>query len=418
MKFFNTRSLQVEPFTPHRQPVTLYVCGITPYDTTHLGHAFTYTVADSLVRYLALQGHQVTYVQNVTDIDDDILRKAKEQDEDWLTLGNRWTLHFIEDMQALNVRPPDYYPRATEMMPQIIEMVQALLAAGVAYAAGGSVYFEVAAWPQYGQLSHLPQVEMLAVANERGNNPQDPHKRNPLDFVLWQAQATGEPAWDSPWGPGRPGWHIECSAMSTTLLGDIIDIHCGGSDLIFPHHESEIAQVEPLTGKSPFVRLWLHTAMVEHEGEKMSKSLGNLVMVRDLLQRYSADAIRLYLAAHHYRQPWSYHEADLRQAAALAKTLQQAVLARASGQRELDPTLLQTRFIQAMENDLNTPEAIAALASLAEQIELAAGQRQNVGQAQAALRAMGSVFGLRLDRADPEQNVQIGWRTHGQKFMR
>jgi L-cysteine:1D-myo-inositol 2-amino-2-deoxy-alpha-D-glucopyranoside ligase len=216
----------------------------------------------------------VTYVQNVTDIDDDILRKGREAGEDWLALGNRWTVHFIQDMQSLNVRPPDYYPRATEVIPDIIKMVERLIREGKAYPSGGSVYYHVNTWPEFGKLSHLPRQEMLPIANERGNDPNDPKKQDPLDFVLWQAQAPGEPAWTSPWGPGRPGWHIECSAMSTRYLGNTIDVHSGGGDLIFPHHECEIAQVEPITGQKPFVRTWMHMAMVRHLGEKMSKSLG------------------------------------------------------------------------------------------------------------------------------------------------
>jgi L-cysteine:1D-myo-inositol 2-amino-2-deoxy-alpha-D-glucopyranoside ligase len=221
----------------------------------------------------------VLYAQNVTDIDDDILRKAKEVGQDWLAVGNRWTTHFIQDMIALNVRPPDFFPRATDAIPEIIAWVEKLLENGVAYEAGGSVYYAVDDWPAFGELCAIPRAEMLPIANERGNHPDDPNKRDPLDFVLWQAQAPGEPAWDSPWGPGRPGWHIECSTLSTKYLGETVDVHSGGADLCFPHHECEIAQVEPVTGERPFVRTWMHTAMVYHDGEKMSKSLGNLVWV-------------------------------------------------------------------------------------------------------------------------------------------
>src|SRR6185503_16067162 len=207
MKLYNALTQSIETFAPQTELITIYVCGITPYDTTHLGHAFTYMAFDVLIRYLEHLNYQVRYAQNVTDIDDDILRKASEVGEDWQTLGNRWTVHFIEDMQTLNVRPPDHFPRATDVIPAIIEAVQKLLAAGVAYEAGGNVYFHIAAWPEYGKLSHIPREDMLAIANERGNKPDDPYKRHPLDFVLWQAQAPAEPAWNSPWGPGRPGWH-------------------------------------------------------------------------------------------------------------------------------------------------------------------------------------------------------------------
>jgi L-cysteine:1D-myo-inositol 2-amino-2-deoxy-alpha-D-glucopyranoside ligase len=416
MKLFNTRLQQLEPFYVERDPVTLYVCGITPYDTTHLGHAFTYAVADVLVRYLEFQGRKVKYVQNVTDIDDDILRKAREVGEDWRTLGNRWTTHFIQDMQALNIRPPDHYPRATETIPQMIEMVEALIYAGLAYCVGGNVYFAVESWPHYGKLSRLPRRDMLAISHERGNDPTDPNKRNPLDFVLWQAQTPGEPAWPSPWGAGRPGWHIECSAMSTYFLGETIDIHSGGEDLVFPHHECEIAQVEPVTQRRPFVRYWLHTAMVRRDGEKMSKSLGNLVMVRDLFARYTSDALRLYLALHHYRTAWAYREAGLRQAANQAQMLQAAVGAVGGTGAELDPTPIQHTVVQALGDDLNTPKALNALTNLAEQILYGAGHRQRVQRAQRALRDLAGILGLRLDAEAPEPHVCLGWQTHLRKF--
>ena len=251
MKLYNSLTRKVEPFQPLADEVTVYTCGITPYDTTHLGHAFTYTSADVLIRYLEYQGWRVRYVQNVTDIDDDILRKAKELGEDWRSLGNRWTAFFIRDMQALNVRPPDVFPRATEVISEIIEAVKRLIDAGVAYESHGNVYFSVRSWESYGKLSRLSPEAMLPIANERGNNPDDPNKRDPLDFVLWQAQAPGEPAWESPRGPGRPGWHIECSTMARCYLGETVDIHVGGADLMFPHHEGEIAQFEPVNPGKP-----------------------------------------------------------------------------------------------------------------------------------------------------------------------
>jgi L-cysteine:1D-myo-inositol 2-amino-2-deoxy-alpha-D-glucopyranoside ligase len=415
MELYNTLTRQISPFTLSGDTITIYVCGITPYDTTHLGHAFTYATADVLIRYLEYSGHQATYVQNVTDIDDDILRRAEEEGEDWRELGNRWTRHFIEDMQTLNVRPPDYFPRATDTIPQIIEMVQALLAAGVAYESEGNVYFHVADWPEFGKLSQMPAGEMLPIANERGNRPDDPYKRDPLDFVLWQAQAEGEPTWESPWGDGRPGWHIECSTMSTHFLGETIDIHSGGTDLLFPHHECEIAQVEPTTGERPFVRFWLHTAMVEHEGEKMSKSLGNLVMVRDLLEQYSPDALRVYLAQHHYRQPWAYDEMELEKAARSAERLSAAMTAINSGHKLINVNPAQSRFEAAMDNDLDTSLALASLLNLADEIIFRAESGYRVTEAQAALREMARVFGLRLDEAEPR--VTIGWQTIVKRFQ-
>ena len=211
MRLFNTLSRRIEPFEPDGETVTVYACGITPYDTTHLGHAFTYATVDTLVRYLQQDGHHVQYVQNVTDVDDDILRRAKEEDKDWRLLGNLWTRQFIEDMQMLNVAPPDVFPRATDVIPQIISAVETMLQSGQAYASGGNVYFHVDAWPRFGRLSRIRRHEMLPIANARGNDPNDSCKRDPLDFVLWQAEQPGEPSWESPWGRGRPGWHIECS---------------------------------------------------------------------------------------------------------------------------------------------------------------------------------------------------------------
>jgi L-cysteine:1D-myo-inositol 2-amino-2-deoxy-alpha-D-glucopyranoside ligase len=416
MKLFNVRSQQIETFVPQGGAITVYVCGITPYDTTHLGHAFTYAAFDVLIRYLEYQGHAVRYVQNVTDIDDDVLRKAKEVGEDWKGLGNRWTAHFIRDMQAINVRPPDDFPRATDVIPEIISQVEDLLGAGVAYESGGSVYFHVGAWADFGRLSRIPRDQMLPVANERGNKPDDPHKRDPLDFVLWQAQAPGEPAWESPWGSGRPGWHIECSTMATHFLGNTVDIHGGGADLVFPHHECEIAQAESATAQSPFVRYWLHAAMVHHEGEKMSKSLGNLIMVRDLLRSWSPDAIRLYLAQHHYREVWSHNLEELERAEGLARKLRQAVTIGNGTGVPLDPSWLQTAFTQAMEDDLDTPAALRALERAAEEIVAASRAGREVQAGQEVLRRAAQVIGLVLDTERAEERVIAGWGKHLQRF--
>jgi L-cysteine:1D-myo-inositol 2-amino-2-deoxy-alpha-D-glucopyranoside ligase len=414
LQLYNSLSRRVEPFKPASSTVTMYVCGITPYATTHLGHAFTYTMADTLVRYCENQGYRVRYVQNLTDVDDAILRQARKVGENWRVLGDRWTAHFIQDMQTLNIRPPDLFPRATDVMAEIITTVRQLCEVGVAYEAGGSVYFHVDAWPLYGTLSRLPREQMLAVANERGNRPDDPHKRDPLDFVLWQAQAPDEPAWESPWGLGRPGWHIECSTMVQHFLGATIDIHGGGSDLIFPHHESEIAQSACATGQMPLARWWFHTAMVQHEGKKMSKSLGNLVMIRDLLEAYCPDALRLYLGRHHYRQLWQHERDALERAEQLAQSLREAatVTSKSRSHNPLDPHRWQSSFSAAMARDLDTPAALAALKELAAEILRAARAGQSVEEAQTALRAMSRPFGLRLDAKEPEATVLTGWQKH------
>jgi L-cysteine:1D-myo-inositol 2-amino-2-deoxy-alpha-D-glucopyranoside ligase len=397
MQLYNTLTHKKETFAPTADYVTMYVCGITPYDTTHLGHAFTYIVFDTLARYFQFKGWPVDYAQNVTDIDDDILRQANQVNQDWKALGARWTRRFIEDMDSLNVLRPTYYPRATEEIPRIIEMTQVLIDKNFAYEKNGGVYFHVDSCSRFGQLSRIPRDEMLPIANERGNIPDDLNKRDPLDFVLWQAAKPDEPSWDSPWGLGRPGWHIECSAMSLHYLGQTIDIHGGGSDLVFPHHECEIAQSEQYTGAQPFVRFWIHIAMVRHEGEKMSKSLGNLVMVRDLLQVYGADAIRAYLLSHHYRTSWEYDEAKLKQAATRVKRYATASYVDAvAGSNALDGMAYRDRFAAAMDDDLNTPVALSVLDELVDAV-LAATGKQDLVAAQGILRELTGAMGLRLE---------------------
>jgi L-cysteine:1D-myo-inositol 2-amino-2-deoxy-alpha-D-glucopyranoside ligase len=418
LQLYNSLSRRVEPFRPAQATVTLYVCGITPYATTHLGHAFTYAMADTLLRWLEDQGSSVRYVQNLTDVDDAILREARRVGEDYRALGDRWTKHFVEEMQTLNIRPPDHFPRATDAIPEIIEAVRKLCQVGVAYEAGGSVYFDIDAWTPYGQLSRLSRQEMLPIANERGNNPDDPGKRHPLDFVLWQAHSAGEPSWESPWGPGRPGWHIECSTLARRFLGETIDIHGGGSDLIFPHHESEIAQSECAMGQEPFAWWWFHTAMVQLAGRKISKSLGNLIMVEDLLKQYSPDAIRLFLAGHHYRQVWEYDPAELEESERQAANLRAAVTWDAPRSPDpLDPGPRQQAFMHAMAQDLDTPAALAILSDLAADISQAARGGREVQTAQAALRGMSRIFGLRLDAEGPEAAVISGWNHHLERTL-
>lgn len=319
MRLFNSYSGQVEEFrTLKPKEVKMYVCGITPYDTTHLGHAFVYVTFDTLKRFLEFKGYTVTYTQNVTDIDDDLLKRAKSENRNWEELGHFWTLKFLNDLKLLNVKMPDFYIKATDSIPEIIEMIKVLLDKGFAYQSGGNVYFEAAKFPDYGKLSKFSREQMLPLLKERGGNPNDPNKKSPLDFILWQKSLPDEPYWESPWPArnaspsdaggdnGRPGWHIECSAMIKKTLGDQIDIHGGGRDLIYPHHESELGQSESYSGKNPFVKYWWHSGMVSFRGEKMSKSLGNLVLVEDLLKNYSANSIRLMLLLKFYRKDWEY----------------------------------------------------------------------------------------------------------------
>ncbi len=360
MRLFDTRRGETSRVIAGHT-IRLYVCGITPYDATHLGHASTYVMFDVLVRALEHRGHRVCYVRNVTDVDDDILRTARERGTDYLTLAESEMARFDRDLRALGCREPDAAPRATEAVEAIVTAVDGLIERGAAYPLDdGRVYFEVAAAPSFGDLSRLERDGMLAQFAEKGGDPHAPGKRDPLDFLLWQPSAAGEPRWQSPWGAGRPGWHIECSVMAMEHLGGVIDIHGGGSDLIFPHHEAEIVQSEHLTGQGPFARFWLHTGMVGLAGEKMSKSLRNLVFARDLLDRFEGSAIRAYLLTHHYRDTWSYSDEELQAASDRVKRWS-AVAARTGRDEPGERTVFA-----ALDDDLNTPGALAALDRLAE----------------------------------------------------
>ncbi len=294
LRLYDTARRAVVDFDPG-PVVSMYVCGITPYDATHVGHAATYALYDVLMRRLVDLGHDPRCVRNVTDVDDDILRKARDMDVHYLELAATETARFRSDMAALNMLPVASEPTATSAIDDILDFVGRVLDRGHAYRSGGAVYFSVDTFERFGQLSHLGTDEMLLLAAERGGNPDDPAKRNPLDFVLWQPSAPGEPAWDSPWGPGRPGWHVECSTLALRELGtSTIDLHGGGTDLIFPHHECEAAQSEAATGER-FVRHWFHAPMVGYAGSKMSKSLGNLVLVSDLFEKWDPMAVRLVI---------------------------------------------------------------------------------------------------------------------------
>jgi L-cysteine:1D-myo-inositol 2-amino-2-deoxy-alpha-D-glucopyranoside ligase len=395
MNLYNSATQSVEPLTVSDNHVGVYVCGVTPYDTTHAGHAFTFLTFDILVRYLRSTGLDVTYVQNVTDIDDDILRKSKELGVRWDELGRSETEKYLSDMRALNALPFDHYLRATETVPLMVSLIESLVNGDHAYEANGSVYFSVASDPEFGKLSRIPRNDMLSVANERGNDPNDPNKRDPLDFVLWQTAKPGEPTWDSPWGEGRPGWHIECSAMSMSVLGNTVDIHGGGADLIFPHHECEIAQSENATGIKPFTRYWMHVAMVDYLGDKMSKSLGNLVIASNVLAKFPADAFRLYLFSHHYRTPWEYVDEEIEEWADLARDMREAIESPSLAIGEiLDSSIYRTRFETAMENDLDTPAAISQLRALTD--ELLAADDLDTTQAQDDLIALADILGLTL----------------------
>lgn len=362
MKLYNSYSGNIEVFQPFdSKNVKMYVCGITPYDTTHLGHAFVYVQFDALKRYLEFKGYKVTYTQNVTDIDDDLLKRAKRDGKNWEELGSFWTNKFLKDLKALNVQMPDHYIKATEVMSEIIEMVSGLISKGFAYEKNGNVYFEVSKFSEYGRLSKYSEQKMPELLKERGGNPDDTNKKAPLDFILWQKSAEDEPSWDSPFSKGRPGWHIECSAMIKKTLGGQIDIHGGGFDLIYPHHESEIAQSESFSGQSPFVKYWMHIAMVSYQGEKMSKSLGNLILVSELLKKYPANAIRLMLLLNHYRKPWEYTENHMEKAQDTMGQLESKF--KSINNSSLGQKVKDVKLLQKLEEDFNTELALKNLIS-------------------------------------------------------
>lgn len=360
MKLFNSYSGQIEDFKTFKpKEVRIYVCGITPYDTTHLGHAFVYVTFDALIRFLEFKGYKVSYTQNVTDIDDDILKRAKRDGRNWKKLGDFWTNKFLSDLKSLNVKMPDHFIKVTEAMPEIIEMAQVLIEKGFAYERAGSVYFEVAKFSDYGMLSKYSASEMVKLLKERGGDPNDPNKKAPLDFLLWQKSRPFEPYWDSPFSKGRPGWHIECSGVIKKTLGNQIDIHGGGFDLVYPHHESEIAQSESASGKSPFVKYWMHIAMVYFNHEKMSKSLENLVLVSDLLKKYSPNAIRLMLLQNHYRNLWEYTELNMQKAQEIMDKLE-AKFRHTPSRWEAKLKGLNDLLLD-LEDDFNTEKALKKL---------------------------------------------------------
>jgi len=399
VKVYSTLSGKKEEFKPGGDEVKMYVCGVTPYDDAHLGHAMSYIIFDVIRRYLRYRDYRVKYVQNVTDIDDKIIDRANKLGIPPRELAEKFTQSYFEDMQALNIDDPDITPYATDEVPKIIEIVQGLIDKGYAYNSEGSVYFRVRSVPDYGKLSHRSLESMKArMRIEAGEEKEDP-----MDFVLWKSSKPGEPAWDSPWGKGRPGWHIECSAMSLKYLGNTLDIHGGGQDLVFPHHENEIAQSESFTGVKPFVKYWLHNGMVQLGEEKMSKSLGNLITIKEALSKYSADAIRIFVLMSHYRSPLTYSEEILEAAERGAERLRQTVNNPASGgkaAKKIGTEQYRKRFIEAMDDDFNTAQAVASLFDLAREINRYETEGLEIGEARETMVELGGVLGLTFQEAE------------------
>ncbi|NLU52798.1 MAG: cysteine--tRNA ligase [Clostridiaceae bacterium] len=377
MKLYNTLTRKKEEFVPLREnKVTMYSCGPTVYNYFHIGNARPFIIFDTLRRFLRYRGYDVTFVQNFTDIDDKLINKAREEGTTVPEIAERYIREYFVDAEGLGIEKADIHPRATENIPEIIEFIKILIDKGYAYEVDGDVYFSPRKFEEYGKLSHY-NIEELEAGARIG---VDERKKDAMDFALWKAQKPGEPAWDSPWGPGRPGWHIECSVMANKYLGDTIDIHSGGVDLIFPHHENEIAQSEAATGK-PFARYWLHNAFLNIDNQKMSKSLGNFFTVREAAQHYDYEVIRFFMLSAHYRSPINYSAEQLEQAGNALERLYEckrnlefllkSAENSADSAENLDKlTVYKNKFIEAMDDDLNTADAISAIFELVREINV------------------------------------------------
>ncbi len=427
MRLYNTASGRKEELVPLRpHEISMYVCGPTTYNLIHLGNARPLVVFDTVRRYLEYRGFKVNYIQNFTDVDDKIINKAQEEGIDPLQLAQHYIDEYYADAQALGIRPAQKHPRVSQHIPEIVEAIAGLITKGYAYESEGDVFFRVRAFPDYGKLSGRSVDEMQAGARVDINEL----KEDPMDFALWKAAKPGEPAWDSPWGKGRPGWHIECSVMSTNHLGETIDIHGGGSDLIFPHHENEIAQAEALTGK-PFVNYWMHNGFITVNQEKMSKSLGNFFLLRDILSKYPPDVVRYYLIATHYRSPLDFDDGKLEEA---RKALNRLKTTRTLLEEYVDPTVptleevpeecsqfwsklteIKDSYIEAMDDDFNTARAIGHLFEMAHEINayLAQADRQNVADQTVAKRAqalyleLGDLLGIFMEKSADDQEEMV-----------
>jgi cysteinyl-tRNA synthetase len=394
MKVFNTLTGRKTEFQPVSDIVTMYVCGVTVYDDCHIGHAMSYIIFDAVKRYLEFKGYNVKHAQNFTDIDDKIIGRANKLKISSSQLSNKYIDEYFADMDALNIKRATVYPKATEEIPVIIEMIQGLVNKDYAYESQGSVYFRVKHFPEYGKLSHQKVDQMVSEStNEAGD------KDSPLDFALWKATKPDEPSWPSPWGNGRPGWHIECSAMSLKYLGKNIDIHGGGLDLVFPHHENEITQSESFTGVAPFVKYWMHNGLLQFSGDKMSKSLGNLITIKEALKRYSSDGLRLFILSSHYRSPLTYSEDNVKASESGIDRLRQAVKKNDKPSNDkpiIDSKIYRQRFIDSMDDDFNTAQAIAVIFELVREINRNREENMDVSEAQATLLELTSVLGFTL----------------------
>ena len=402
MKLYNTLTRQKEEFTAPDGKVKMYVCGITPYSASHIGHAMFSIVFDVVRRYLEHKGYEIQHIQNFTDIDDKMIAAANARGITVEELAEENIQQYLEETDELNILRAHEYPRATREIPRIVSMIKGLVDEGYAYPANGDVYFRVNRDQDYGKLSRRNADDLLAGARvEIGELKEDPR-----DFVLWKAQKPGEPAWDSPWGPGRPGWHIECSAMSMGYLGETLDIHGGGQDLIFPHHENEIAQSESYTSSQPFARFWMHNGLLKIGDDKMSKSTGNVISVREALDEFSPAALRLFFLSSHYRNPLVYSEQNIAaQERAIERLRYAAGEDGESAQGEpLDAASYTDRFTEAMDDDLNTPRALAVMFDLSRDINRGKEEGKDVSPARKALREMAEILGIDLSVANAKSS--------------
>ena len=405
MKLYNTLSGKKEEFAAPNGKVGMYVCGITPYAPSHIGHAMMSVVFDVVRRYLEYKGFSITHIQNFTDVDDKIIQAANDIGISTTELAEANIKQYLEEMDALNVLRAHTYPKATTEIPAIVDMISALEKRGYAYAVNGDVYFRVNRSADYGKLSRRSAEDLLSGARV----DVDEAKEDPRDFALWKSQKPGEPAWDSPWGAGRPGWHIECSAMSMRYLKDGLDIHGGGQDLIFPHHENEIAQSESASQQQPFARYWLHNGLLSIDEDKMSKSIGNVISVGEALNMFSPAALRLFFLSSHYRNPLVYSEQNIAAQERALDRIRNAASAeeRSADGEPLDAAPYKSAFVAAMDDDLNTPRALAAIFDLARQINRAREDGKSVSAAQRTLRDLAGVLGIDVDAPPDDASGDI-----------
>ncbi|MEC8944766.1 MAG: cysteine--tRNA ligase [Chloroflexota bacterium] len=396
LKILNSLTGDKEEFIPiNKNEVLMYVCGITPYSDSHVGHGMSYVIFDVMKRYLTHKGYQVRHIQNFTDVDDKIIQRANENQTNSSDLSKSFIDAYFEDMALLGVKDANEYPLATEEISGIIEMIEGLIEKGFAYESQGDVYFRVDSFADYGKLSNRSLDGMIAGSRIAVSEA----KENPLDFTLWKSSKPEEPSWPSPWGAGRPGWHIECSAMSLSYLGKSLDIHGGGADLLFPHHENEIAQSEAFTGEKPFSKYWIHHGLLQLGSEKMSKSIGNLVTIKDAVSTYGRDAFRIFVLGSHYRNPLTWSEEALLAARTAAARLERAVNGVSNSENPantFEDGTYRDRFTEAMDDDFNTPQALAVLFDLSRDLNRADQNGEDVRKARELVRYLADILGLEL----------------------